>query len=76
MDCRQQVPGSVIKDDILAKRIPICTSCTKPKTAPKKKKKKKKEEKGWGADDPEPEEVPLKGVMKVAPIRCFRNADY
>ncbi|KAL5492437.1 SIR2 [Sanghuangporus weigelae] len=66
--CRVTVPGDLIKDDLLAQRVPLCTSCNseedlKPKKVRRRKKKKKRND-GWESDDDE-ELSPLPpGIMK------------
>lgn len=68
VNCRNQVRGDVIKDDLLARRVPLCKTCNseaelKPKKSRRKKKKKKRND-GWESDEPE-ETTPLPaGIMK------------
>ncbi|KLO19092.1 SIR2-domain-containing protein [Schizopora paradoxa] len=55
INCRTKVIGTDIKDDIMAKRIPLCKICneaSKQAEKPKKlkKKKKKKRTDGWESD--------------------------
>ncbi|KAL5513215.1 SIR2 [Sanghuangporus vaninii] len=68
INCRVTVPGDLIKDDLLAQRVPLCTSCNseedlKPKKVRRRRKKKKRND-GWESDDAE-ELSPLPpGIMK------------
>ncbi|KAL5536882.1 SIR2 [Sanghuangporus sanghuang] len=68
INCRVTVPGDLIRDDLLAQRVPLCTSCNseedlKPKKVRRRKKKKKRND-GWESDDAE-ELSPLPpGIMK------------
>ncbi len=71
INCRKKVIGTEIKDDIMAKRIPLCKNCNIPTPQPEKpkklkKKRKKKRTDGWESDVDEdmiPSYPP--GIMKV-----------
>ena len=72
VNCRVQVPGDAIKNDLLKTHVPLCKLCNdgKPKRSRKKKRKSKSRNDGWESDDGGDQEYP-KGIMKV----CFTLAN-
>ena len=76
LNCRVRVPGTVIEDDILHHRVPLCTICNAPPvTGPAEppKKRRKRRAAGWDSDaSDEPDEPAYPpGIMKVrtSPVR-------
>ena len=70
INCRVRVPGDNIKDDLMAKKIPLCKICNteaelKPKKKPRKKKRKKPRTDGWESEEEEEQITLPKGIMKV-----------
>ncbi|KAJ7668328.1 DHS-like NAD/FAD-binding domain-containing protein [Mycena rosella] len=71
--CRRQVPGSEIKADIFAQKVPLCSVCNAPQPGasprkPKSKKRKsaKKAKGAWDSDDEDESDDPSfpPGIMK------------
>ncbi|CEL62012.1 NAD-dependent histone deacetylase SIR2 [Rhizoctonia solani AG-1 IB] len=70
IECKTKVNGSILKEDIFARRIPLCKNCNKP-TPPTKGKSKSKKKDVWNPkqkdadDDMDIPTPPLpKGIMK------------
>ncbi|KAJ6607501.1 DHS-like NAD/FAD-binding domain-containing protein [Mycena sp. CBHHK59/15] len=69
--CRRQVPGSEIEADILAQKVPLCTTCNAPGRSAQgklkgKKKSAKKAKGGWDSDEEDESDGPTypPGIMK------------
>ncbi|KAH6916098.1 histone deacetylase [Coprinopsis sp. MPI-PUGE-AT-0042] len=63
LQCKRQVPGKEIEQEILSQKIPLCTVCNVPESQPpppppKPKKKLKKGQKEWEQSDSEDEKPP------------------
>lgn len=73
INCKFQVQGKAIEQEILSQEIPVCKVCNTapipPKQKPSKKSKKRKSRSssGWVSDESEESDRPIlpKGIMKV-----------
>ncbi|KAH9940872.1 SIR2-domain-containing protein [Epithele typhae] len=70
VNCRIEVPGSEIAEEIMSQRVPLCKVCNVPQPVPPakagKKGRRRKTKNGWdsdASDEPEPPPYPP-GVMK------------
>jgi hypothetical protein len=81
LQCKQQVPGKEIEQEILSQRIPLCTICDTPELQPpppppKPKKKLKKGQKEWEQSDSEDEKPPPPNyppyLMKVCVVLVIK----
>lgn len=80
LECRREVPGKDIEQDIFAQRVPFCQVCMKAVQSRKKavKKRKRSKKKPWEDDSESDTNIAERRpscVMKVSelnpPLICF-----